>query len=635
MTDSAQWMAPRGVEQEKNVHFRARAGFDLLEVPAICEIKIAAESRYRLCCNGREVASGPTRSSKALVFFDTHDLAPFLKAGCNELEILVGCANIPTFKYAALRPALWAELDGKVLEWQVARDESFAADAPLYNWHTGFSEQRDLRVENFDWQAPEFFVLEKELMPRDCALLETTTHRAPGSEFPLSLEKSEVIVFDFAREIIGGAQLEIEAEAGTKIQIGYGERLENGHLPVFDAESLLGFADGFSTRAGKQILEPALQERGFRFLQISADAPIVIHDAIAVDRRQPVPAPNFHCEDERFNRLYRMAHHTVSSCTTDVITDCPWREMALWMNDLIVNALFWMEIGGDPQVVVRCLRLSLSERNADGLIHGVVPNAGREEIVFLATNAVLPLILRDVSERDEKLAFSFLPQAAEVLESLQKFCDTDGLLIGPEKYWNFLDWSFEKAGWVPNGRAMASINWFYVLALDAMAELSRRAGQEYSQYQQRAEQVAAALHARFWDEKNQRYREFEDEDKASELAQALAILTGRDINAGVLCAHLAADGDELFKPELYMMHFVLRALIENGLHEAAKARLLRYWGAILESGSPTIWEANVHQHGGAAFNGAASLCHAFSCAPLWALPEIFKVCQEREKSDES
>jgi hypothetical protein len=238
----------------------------------------------------------------------------------------------------------------------------------------------------------------------------------------------------------------------------------------------------------------------------------------------------------------------------------------------------------------------------------------------------LPLILRDLSERDEELAFSFLPQAAEVLDSLLQFSDAGGLLIGPEKYWNFLDWSFEKAGWIPNGRAMASVNWFYVLALDAMAELSRRAGREYSRFTQRAETIAATLHARFWDEKNKRYREFEDEDKASELAQSLAVLSGRSANAGVLCAQLATDGDDLFKPELYMMHFVLRALIENGFQDAAKTRLLRYWGTILESDSPTIWEANVHQHGGAAFNGAASLCHAFSCAPLWALPRIFEGC---------
>ena len=165
---------------------------------------------------------------------------------------------------------------------------------------------------------------------------------------------------------------------------------------------------------------------------------------------------------------------------------------------------------------------------------------------------------------------------------------------------------------IPNGRAMASVNWFYVLALDAMAELTRRAGKNSSHYKQRAEKIAEKLHERFWDNRNQRFHEFEEEEKASELTQALAILSGRCAESKVLCAHLARDDDTLFKPEMYMMHFVLRALIENGEGEAAKARLLRYWGAMLDTDSPTIWEANVHQNGGEAFGGVGSLCHAFS-----------------------
>ncbi len=618
------WFAPPGIEQQKNIYFRAQSAFAVDTVPSQLTVQIAAESWYRLWCNGQEVASGPARGSKNVSYYDTLDLTPFLQVGENQLQVLAGTANIPTFKIAPLRPALWVELEGKELSWQVAVDTGFDRNSNTFNFHTGFCEWRDLRVQDFDWQTPEFFTLDKTLLPRDCALLKVSSHAPVEALFPISLQAGEHFIFDFNRAIVGGAQLEVTAQDGTQIETGYGEYLVDGRLPIHLPDEAHTYADRFITGQGVQIIGPTLQERGLRYLQVTASQPLVINAVRAIDRRHPLPPPAFHCEDESFNRLYNMAHHTVSSCSTDAITDCPWREQALWMNDMIVNVTFWLEAGGDPQLVARCLNLSLSQLNEDGLIYGVIPSGDREEIVFPATNAFLPLMLLELARFDEPLALSFLPRITAIMQSLEQFTDTDGLLVGPEKYWNFLDWSFEglKSNFF-GGRAAASINGFYLLALEAIVHLHGLAAQEGEGWQQKADRVGDSLRTRFWDEERSLYREFEDEEFVTELAQALACLSNRDREiTATLSQKLAQDSDELFKPDLYMMHFVNRVLVENGHHDAVKARLLRYWGAILEANSPTIWEMNVHQHGSAAFGGAGSLCHAFACSPLWVLPRI-------------
>jgi len=65
-----------------------------------------------------------------------------------------------------------------------------------------------------------------------------------------------------------------------------------------------------------------------------------------------------------------------------------------------------------------------------------------------------------------------------------------------------------------------------------------------------------------------------------------------------------------------MQHFILRALVDAGKPEEALASVRKLWGRIVLSGSRTIWECGVHQHGKSAYNGAGSICHGFSTAPI-------------------
>src|SRR5262249_2977328 len=66
--------------------------------------------------------------------------------------------------------------------------------------------------------------------------------------------------------------------------------------------------------------------------------------------------------------------------------------------------------------------------------------------------------------------------------------------------------------------------------------------------------------------------------------------------------------------EFYYQHFVLNALARGGRAAPALAMIRDLWGEMVREGSPTVWEAKGGPH---AFSGCGSLCHGFSCTPLY------------------
>jgi hypothetical protein len=95
------------------------------------------------------------------------------------------------------------------------------------------------------------------------------------------------------------------------------------------------------------------------------------------------------------------------------------------------------------------------------------------------------------------------------------------------------------------------------------------------------------------------------------LVHALALLAGADREK---CMKNLSD-DTLLKPELYYSIFLLDAFRTSGEEMAALAYIRKYWGRMLDSGTPTLWENGIHKMGKAGFGGSASLCHGFSSSP--------------------
>ena len=76
---------------------------------------------------------------------------------------------------------------------------------------------------------------------------------------------------------------------------------------------------------------------------------------------------------------------------------------------------------------------------------------------------------------------------------------------------------------------------------------------------------------------------------------------------------------ELIWCEYYFQQFVLKALADNGRADDAMTVVRSLWAPVVKANSYTVWEARA---GRRSMGNCGSLCHAFSCAPLYFLQAV-------------
>jgi len=584
--------------------------------------------------------------------------------------------------------------------WQVQPADEWRSDVPLFTYQVGYMEWFDHRGEpqgwrvgadHAAWQPPSLLTTDhhiggKQLLARDIpALFERAVlpvdiraiastpaidnigdaevalriSQEPHLPLPIAIDCSEltgdsehavvispqslgagvVILANFGAEINGRVEIDIDAPAGTILDIGYEEELKDGRLAL----TAFGyrFADRYILREGRQVAGNVFGSRGFRIVQLvlrNFNQQITIRAIHGIQRRYSYPRhATFECSDEQLNQIWAASVETMAACSTDVIVDCPWRENTLWFNDLLVESVTSLQAFGDPRLNARCLRLAASQPRSNGLLPGAVPagfmpglelEASKDSIVLLPTNLFFANILKEYLRYsgDESLVREMLIPLLRIHETFADWEDADGLIYPQKPYWNFIDWSYPHPP-EPNRENAGVLNWFRVWSLTATADLLARLGfgQDARPFRDNAARIAASVDRRFWNEQRGCYVECEDapDGLATQISHAVALLSGGVPDQHHAAAVAALNRDDLLAPELYMQHLVLRALVRFSNPAFALARVLRYWGPIVSIGSPTIGECGVHQpHAKSSFFGAASLCHGFSTTPIDFLQSV-------------
>jgi hypothetical protein len=161
-----------------------------VDLPVLDEavLRITADTYYRLSINGQWVNDGPARSWPDAFMYDVIDVAPYLKAGENEIRIIAKYYGVGTFHKIPQQAGLLAQLDGVTADgeavqvvsdasWEVARAEAWLMNTPKKSIQMGPFETYDARREDaFEFTpAAVLYATEggpwKNLQPRDCPLL--------------------------------------------------------------------------------------------------------------------------------------------------------------------------------------------------------------------------------------------------------------------------------------------------------------------------------------------------------------------------------------------------------------------------------------------------------------------------------
>jgi alpha-L-rhamnosidase len=356
----------------------------------------------------------------------------------------------------------------------------------------------------------------------DAAEIPATFHVGPGEVHHLSV--------DFGRIVAGFVELDLEAPAGTVVELFYREKVYRPEHAWLGEDPETGAR---YVAAGSGETFAAIELNGLRY------AHLVVHSQETADvtinrievREHLYPRAGrayFHCDDEGLNALYRAGIRTVELNSLDAYTDCPTREQRAWVGDAVVHQMVDLATNEDWGLARNYLNLSDSPRS-DGILPMVVASdieaSGGLTIPDWSLSWIHGVHIQYWHDGDLDSVRRHLPSIERVLRWYANYLD-DRHTIADVPEWNLVDW----ASIFLSGRS-SILTALWARGLIEFAELSDAIGNSGSAGWAR-ELYAAALpgYEDFWDADRGLYVDHivdgERRPAASQIAQASAIISG-------------------------------------------------------------------------------------------------------------
>ena len=442
-------------------------------------------------------------------------------------------------------------------------------------------------------------------------------YRIPVADAP---ENGSFVILDFGGECAGKLELELEAPAGTIVDLSIGEHLNDGRVRCRIGNR--NFTDRYFCHAGRNCFSIPFRRSGGRFLQLNFtcyDEPLTLYYAGIRPQELPLPeAARFEDGDRLHSRLRQVALNTMKLCMHEHYEDCPWREQALYAYDSRNQALFGYYAWGNYEFAATSIELLGRGIRPDGLLELCAPARVPVTIQIFSWIWFVEVEEHWLYSGDDRLFRQFEAQMAEMLDrALARRDDATGLCLPPtgREIWNFYEWMPQLDG---HGHwpLSALYNLYLVLALRSFEAMSARAGRGGSP--KRSDALLSAVEHAFRrpDGLFASYRSGSEltgfHEHTNALALRLGILLPEQYDRLI---HLTEE-PSCIPVSTSALPFLVDALYQAGPagRRAAAERLTAAFSPMLFTGSDTLWEV---AEGAAGFDGAGSLCHAWSSVPVY------------------
>ena len=378
---------------------------------AKAEIVIGAAGFYRLFVNGKDITKGELApyisNPDDLVYYDSYDVSNYINEGENVVAVLLGngLQNNPggaiwdfdkaswrgTPKFA-MRLILTAD-DESVTELE--SDESFkVCDSPILFDDYRCGEYYDARLEIPDFHSVDFDDIElknaiRVKSPRGEKRLCTADPIRIYAELkPVSVTREENgWLYDFGENNSGVCRITVNARAGQKITLRYGEWLKNGKLCLdnirFQQQSDLqkDFVQKseYICKEGEQTYTPSFIYNGFRYVLVEG----IIEEQATEDLLTYLKmsslkenAGKFTCSCDVINKIQEITVRSDISNFNYFPTDCPQREKNGWTADASLSAEQMLFNFRPEKCYKEWMRNIYKALNDKGQLPGIVPTGG-------------------------------------------------------------------------------------------------------------------------------------------------------------------------------------------------------------------------------------------------------------------
>ena len=585
------------------------------------ELKISCDGDYTLFINGKYVSSNQYGDFEHYKSVDTVDITDFLVSEANRIAILVWHFGKNSQRYKLYSPGVICEIlsDGNVL---FATDENTLcrqSEAYLSGFEReissqlGFSYSYDATKEDL-WTVGKGKNM-KNAYPvvKNCTFVPRPSKRLCLGKF-IKARKIGNNLYDLGKEYVGLLSFELECNRETKINISYGECLENGHV-----KRKIGgrdFSIDYTAKRGKGAFTNYMLRFACRYLEVDSRDDVEILSIGLIPQFYPVKVKNTALTGID-REIYQICANTLCLSMMEHYVDCPWREQCLYAFDSRNQMLsgYYAFEGGNYEYAKSNLLLISKDSRDDGLLSICYPSGIDLTIPSFSLYYIIAVkeyiehsgdtsVFDDVSAKLQQIIEAFLSNTENgLIASFEKSC-----------HWNFFDWSPYADGYgdrVCRGKADVSMSILTVLALMSYDEICVLCTRP-PVFSEKINELRKKIYEEFY---SSRCGAFLNLGQETELVNALAvkaeIVTGAKANR--ICERLASH--EMISCSLSMKCFVYDALIKTDM-EKYKSFILndirKTYAPMIEIG--TVWETAV---GASDFDNAGSLCHGWSSTPIY------------------
>lgn len=649
---TARWIAPSGCHNEPNTWIAYRKTVELAELPG-GEIfaDIAADSKYRLWINGRQVVfegglkRGPNPSD---TYFDRVDIAPFLNPGSNSIAVLVWYFGKEGFSHKSSGQAgLLFECPGAGIAsdgtWQcTVLPEYGTAGDPQPNYRLPESSiLYDARRARDGWWQPDYDftdmafaaeisgaedgpwgkLVERPILQwKDFGLNDyTDIHTVCGP-----LYDTVICTLPYNAQIT--PYFDIEAGEGDHIVM-----VTDNYLYYNGGETNL--RGEYIARQGRQQYENPGWLNGHKVYYLFPKG-VKVHSLKYRETGYDTEFEGtFRCSDPFFNTLWEKSVRTLYITMRDTYMDCPDRERAQWTGDAVNES-------GEAFYVLSRSSYALSRKwlyetiggwqREDGSIYSPTPSGNYFSELpaqSLATVGYYGLWTYYLYSGDIRPVEDLYDNVKRYLALWEN--DEQGLVKYREAGWNWGDWG-------DNRDMLLLYNLWYYLAAEGMYHSAQALGREDDAvyYQSYIDRFEEAFNACFWT--GSEYRDPEYTGATDDRVHALAVL------AGVAGEEKYPAILEVFKTQEhaspYMEKYVFEAMMRMGYASEAMGRHKKRFGKMVEFPLTSLfegWGIGPEGFGGGTVNHAWSgggltilsqyVCGVAPTSPGWETMHILPV----------
>ncbi|MDN3583815.1 family 78 glycoside hydrolase catalytic domain, partial [Mucilaginibacter flavus] len=382
-----------------------RKEFKIIKPVKKATIFITGLGQFELSLNGKKIGDhfldpGWTQYTKHALYV-TFDITHQIKAGDNVLGVMLGNGfyYVPGDRYHKLKSAYgypkmicrtvieytdgttgnvvsdnsWKAAPGPVTFSSIYGGEDFDATLMQKGWDTpGFNDSKFRQAVIVDGPPLLQSQQEEPLKIMDQFTVKKITQPRPG-----------VWVYDMGQNASAIPFIQVKGKRGAVIKITPAELLDDKGMALQTAVGAPVYFNYTLKGGAREAWHPQFMYYGFRYIQVEgaipdkeenySSLPVITAIKSLHTRNSAASIGTFSCDNDLFNKTFKLIDWAIRSNTVSIFTDCPHREKLGWLEEahLVGSSIRYnYDVASLCQKVIRDM---INAQTSEGLIPDIAP----------------------------------------------------------------------------------------------------------------------------------------------------------------------------------------------------------------------------------------------------------------------